>query len=118
LIRDCYGSEAVALQGGESVSALDIIGDADTLEALADAVEKADNAEYEYAERQVMEILGQQQTESVRQAATSRTGGMSVVDLETSDFVGQAVRSNGSIVDMTLLRRDAAERGFRMRKRR
>lgn len=114
LIRDCYGSEAIACQEDPAtVDESSILGDADTLEELLERVEAIEDAEHDFSERHVMELLSQSQTESERQTE----GGFKVVDVETEDFVGQGVRSNGGMVDLSLLRRDAAERGFRMRRR-
>jgi len=113
LIRDCYGSEAITQQEAPpTVHESSILGDAESLEDLLNRVEQIEDAEYAFAEKQVSDLLGQQQTESVRQTE----GGLKVVDLETPEFVGQGIRSNGDMIDLTLLRRDAAERGFRMRR--
>lgn len=115
LIRDCYGSEAISQQAKQkTIDESAIFGDADTLEKLEELLTKAEQSEYDFAEQQVQMVLNQNEQQSVRQTE----GNLKVVDIETPDFVGQAVRSNGSIIDMTLLRRDAAERGFKFNRRR
>lgn len=115
LIRDCYGSEAISRQLNQKVineSAL--FGDVETLEDLAKKLDEVEEKEFDFAETQVQMVLNQVEQQSVRQTE----GGLKVVDIETPDFIGQAVRENGSIIDLTLLRRDAAERGFKFARRR
>ena len=55
----------------------------------------------EFAGRTVASILGQEETGRERQ----REGPLRVLDVETAEYEGQAVRENGSIIDLTLLRR-------------
>jgi hypothetical protein len=114
LIRDCYGSEAISRQREfKTIDETSIFGDVATLEELSEKLTHFEDQEFAYAERIIEEILNQAESQSERQTVD----GLKVVDVETPDFVGQAVRHNGTIIDLTLLRRDAAERGFRFNRR-
>ena len=102
LIRDCYGAEAVGRQA--DINAIDgsqLLGDAGTFEELLLAARGARAEEREFAGRTVASILGQEETGRERQ----REGPLRVLDVETAEYEGQAVRENGSIIDLTLLRR-------------
>lgn len=82
----------------------------DNLEDLAEVVDRLENKEFEFAERTINDVLAQVDRQSDRQTV----GALKVVDVETDDYIGQAVRKNGSIIDLTLLSRDAAQKGFKM----
>lgn len=110
LIRDCYGSEAIMKQ--KDFKAIDesaIMEDVDNLEDLAEVVDRLEAKEFDFAERTINDVLSQVE----RQADRQTVGALKVVDVETDDYVGQAVRKNGSIIDLTLLSRDAAQKGFK-----
>jgi hypothetical protein len=89
-----------------------IFTDAETLEDLSEQLDKFEEDEWAYVEDLVNGVLSQNETCAEKQALS----GLKVVDVETEDYVGQAVRQNGTIIDMTLLAREAAERGFRFRR--
>lgn len=115
LIRDCYGSEAVARQ--EQFKVIDesaLLTNVETLDDLVTKVEELDENEYKYAESVVDKILGQRAETS----QTQREGDLTVQDVETDDFVGQAVYRDDRIIDLTLLKREVAQRGFRFDRRR
>lgn len=114
LVRDCYGSEAVVQQQDVTIDETAIFSDAETLEELDEKLQKFEDEEWDYAENLVHDILSQQETCSERQIE----GNLKVVDVETDDYVGQAVRENGTIIDLTLLSRDAAQKGFKFNRRR
>ena len=110
LIRDCYGSEAIARQTeDQKVDETAIFKDAETLDDLSNMLDKFEENEWDYVEKLVNSVLSQNETCTDRQTES----GLKVVDLETEDYVGQAVRENGTIIDMTLLAREAAQKGFR-----
>lgn len=114
LIRDCYGSEAIARQKDYKViDESAVFGDTDTLEGLSEKLDKFEDKEFEFAEKCVREILDQQERSTDRQSE----GPLKVVDVETDDYQGQAVRKNGSIIDLTLLSKDAAQKGFKFARR-
>lgn len=114
LIRDCYGSEAIARQTEEQkVDETAIFGDAASLDDLSTLLDEFENNEWDYVEKLVDSVLSQNEQCSERQIE----GVLKVVDVETEDYVGQAVRENGTIIDLTLLSRDAAEKGFRFARR-
>jgi hypothetical protein len=113
LIRDCYGSEAITLQKEfKTIDESALLGEANTLEDLAEKVQKLEDREFEFAEKHVRDVLGQDEKLTQRQ----KEGELTVVDVETDDYMGQAVRRDDLLIDLTLLRRDAAQRGFRFRK--
>lgn len=102
LIRDCYGAEAVGRPAGlDAIDGSQLLGDAGTFEELLTRLEELERREREFADRTVAGILGQDETGRERQ----REGPLRVLDVETTEYEGQAVRENGSIVDLTLLRR-------------
>jgi hypothetical protein len=102
LIRDCYGAEAVGRQAGlGAIDGSQLLGDAGTFEELLTRLEELEGREREFADRTVAGILGQDETGRERQ----REGPLRVLDVETAEYEGQAVRENGSIIDLTLLRR-------------
>lgn len=110
LIRDCYGSEAIARQKEyKVVDESMVLGDVATLEELSDRLDAFEEKEFEFAENHVRDVLSQEEKCTERQ----KEGELKVVDVETDDYVGQAVRKNGSIIDLTLLSKDAAQRGFK-----
>lgn len=110
LIRDCYGSEAIARQTQvDKVDETAVFTDAETLEGLSEALTEFEDKEWDYVEKLVNTVLSQNESCAERQAH----GGLKVVDVETEDYVGQAVRENGTIIDLTLLSREANEKGFR-----
>lgn len=115
LIRDCYGSEAISQQGKvQNIDESALLGDAATLEELAEKVDKLDDAEFDFAEQQITELLNQAETVKESQ----KEGEFKVLDVETPQYVGQAVTDKSNrIIDLTLLRREAANRGFTMRRR-
>jgi hypothetical protein len=104
LIRDCYGAEAVGQQA--EINAIDgsqFLGDAETFEELRARLEELERREREFAGRMVAGILGQQEQGTGRER--QREGPLRVLDVETAEYEGQVVREDGSIVDLTLLRR-------------
>jgi hypothetical protein len=102
LIRDCYGAEAVGRQADiDAVDGSQLLGEAETFEELLTRLEELEQREREFADRTVAGILRQEETGRERQ----REGTLRVLDVETAEYEGQAVRENGSIVDLTLLRR-------------
>lgn len=110
LIRDCYGSEAISKQKDfKVIDESAIMADVDSLEDLAECVERIEDKEFLFAERTINDILSQVERQSDRQTV----GALKVVDVETDDYLGQAVRKNGSIIDLTLLSRDTAQKGFK-----
>lgn len=115
LIRDCYGSEAIAKQSRhQAIDESALFGEVDDLEDLEKRLDEVEDREFEFAESQVRMVLEQDGKQSVRQTEND----LSVVDIETGEFVGQAVKKatadNGdTIIDLTLLRRDVADRGFK-----
>lgn len=115
LIRDCYGSEAIARQSQhKTINESALFGDVESLDDLEKKLDEVEDREIEFAEQQVQMVLNQTEQRAVKQTE----GGMKVIDLETTDFVGQAVQDGDTIIDLTLLRRNAAERGFKFTKRR
>ncbi len=115
LIRDCYGSEAIRQQSKQkSIDESALFGEVDTLDDLSAKLDEIENKEFDFAEKQVETVLKQTEQQTIRQIE----GALKVVDIETPEFIGQAVRQNSSIIDLTLLRRDAAERGFTFARRR
>ncbi len=124
LIRDCYGSEAIIRQqevGGVDHAQMDtmLLGEVDTLEALAEAVAELEEKEYEYAESLIEGVLNEQQRTQKRQLV----GDLRLVDLETADYLGQAIQEvdtsgeSGRLIHLSLLRREAAQRGFLWRRK-
>lgn len=114
LVRDCYGSEAVAKQAEfKTIDESALLGNVETLEDLAEKVNSLEQKEWDFAEGLVNEILGQ--TIST-QTEIQREGTLKVVDIETGDYVGQVVRTNEQIIDLTFLKREAAMRGFKFRR--
>jgi hypothetical protein len=115
LIRDCYGSEAIARQSKtQTVDDSALFGDAETLDELLIKLDKQEEAEFALAERLINEVLDQTE----RATVTQKEGGFAVLDVETDQWIGQAVKNkDNKLIDVTLLRRDAAERGFRMRRK-
>lgn len=110
LVRDCYGSEAITRQKDyKVVDKSAVFGDTDTLEELSEKLKKFEEAEFEFAENCIRNVLAQEEKSVDRQIE----GNLKVVDLETDDYIGQAVRKDGSIIDLTLLSRDAAQKGFK-----
>lgn len=110
LIRDCYGSEAIARQTQvEKVDETAVFSDAATLEELSATLDDFEDKEWDYVEKLVGTVLSQNESCAERQTH----GGLKVVDVETEDYVGQAVRENGTIIDLTLLSREASQKGFR-----
>jgi hypothetical protein len=110
LIRDCYGSEAIARQTQvEKVDETAVFTDAASLEELSAALDEFEDKEWDYVERLVNTVLSQNESCAERQTMS----GLKVVDVETEDYVGQAVRQNGGIIDLTLLSREASQKGFR-----
>src|SRR5262249_49327510 len=103
LVRDCYGAEAVGRQADiHAIDESQLLGDAETFEELLTRLEALERREREFADRTVAGILGQEETGRERQ----REGPLRVLDVETAEYEGQAVRENGSIIDLTLLRRE------------
>lgn len=115
LIRDCYGSEAIQRQTEVSkVDDADLFKDVETLEDLSAALAEFENKEWDHVEKLVNTVLSQNESCAERQVH----GGLKVVDIETEDFVGQAVRENEMIIDLTLLSQEASQKGFRFDRRR
>jgi hypothetical protein len=110
LIRDCYGSEAIARQKEvEKVDETAVFADSATLEELSANLDKFEEKEWTYVEKLVNTVLSQNESSSQRQLL----GGLAVVDIETEDYVGQAVRQGDKIIDLTLLSQEASQKGFR-----
>lgn len=115
LIRDCYGSEAISRQKDHKVvDESAIFGDVDTFEGLMKRLDEFEDQECDFAERCINDVLSQVENTTRRQSES----GLEVLDVETPDFVGQAIKNGTDIIDLTLLRRDAAERGFKFAKAR
>ncbi len=111
LVRDCYGSEAIIRQKDHKViDESAIMADVETLEDLEECVNRLEAKEFDFAERTINDVLSQIERQSDRQTV----GALKVADVETDDYIGQAVLKNGSIIDLTLLSRDAAQKGFKM----
>jgi hypothetical protein len=89
-------AELGALDGSQ------LLGDAGTFEELLTRLQELERREHEFAGRTVASILGQEEAGRGRQ----REGPLRVLDVETDEYEGQAVREDGSIIDLTLLRRD------------
>lgn len=124
LIRDCYGSEAIAQQEKYvndqpvslpvSMQTVQAMNQASTLDELAEAVNTIDEEEWQYAESLVSSILGQDFTVESRSSGTSH---LSVVGLNADDYIGEAVMTtDGHAIDITLLRKDVHQRKFRFRR--
>lgn len=115
LIRDCYGSEAVAKQSEfKTIDKSSLLGKAKTLEELVDRVKELEDKEWKFAEDLVDEILNQ--TISVRNEI-QKEGNLKVVDIETDDYVGQVIQNGQSIIDLTFLKREASTKSFRFTRR-
>jgi hypothetical protein len=84
-----------------AVDGSQLLGEAETFEELLTRLEELEQREREFADRTVAGILRQEETGRERQ----REGALRVHDVETAEYEGQAVREDGSIVDLTLLRR-------------
>ena len=115
LIRDCYGSEAVAKQ--KEIKKIDnskILNNVKTLEELVEKVNALEESEWDSAEKLVEELLNQKLTQD---KVIQQVGDLKLSDIETDDYVGQVVRKDNSIIDLTFLRREASERSFKFRKR-
>ncbi len=110
LVRDCYGSEAITRQ--KDFKAIDesaIFGDVASFEELSSRLDAFEEKEFEFAQNIVNDVLSQQEKCSERQVESN----LRVEDVETEEFVGQAIRNDRAIIDLTLLRRDASERSFK-----
>jgi hypothetical protein len=114
LIRDCYGSEAIARQAQvDKVDETAVFTDAATLEELSAALDDFEDKEFDYVEKLVNSVLSQNESCAERPNQHGQFDGLKVVDIETEDYVGQAVRRNSAVIDLTLLSREANEKGFR-----
>lgn len=115
MVRDCYGSEAIAKQSEfEAIDESAVLGDVVTLEDLAAKVDELEEKEWDFVEGMVEDILNQrlQTNEEVQ-----RQGNLKVSDIMTDDYVGQSVQSDDKIIDLSFLKREAASRGFKFNRR-